>query len=130
MPTSDSDSERGGGNNRFDTVNLLVEIKLRLSDGAIWTSHRPATPGDAGRLEQWPSGGLVQTAHALLIEALRREAYTTAIAIMSKQQIDVEHQSLDAKSINDALRIQVTTFLEKFALGAIQDAISKIESQK
>jgi hypothetical protein len=115
MPNSD---------NRFDTANLLVEIKLRLSDGAIWTSHRPATAGDAGRLEQWPSGGLVQTAHALLIEALRREAYTMAIAIMSKQD-----GYLDEQTLKEALRMQVISFLEDFCTGAVQDAMSKINQK-
>jgi hypothetical protein len=112
MPNSD---------NRFDTVNLLVEVKLRLSDGAIWTSHRPATPGDAGRLEQWPSGGLVQTAHALLIEALRREAYTLAITTLS------QGQEVTQEELRSTLTVMLNRFVEQFGQGAVQDALSKIQ---
>lgn len=116
MPISD-----GGDANRFDTVNLLVEIKLRLSDGAIWTSHRPATPGDASRLEQWPSGGLVQTAHALLIEALRREAYTMAITKLSQG-----HEKITPEELQNALTVMVQRFVDQFSQGAVQDALGKI----
>jgi len=121
MPTSDS--EGGGSGNRFDTVNLLVEIKLRLSDGAIWTSHRPATPGDAGRLEQWPSGGLTQTAHALLIEALRREAYTLAITKLSQG-----HEEITPEELQNTLAVMIQRFVNQFGQGAVQDALSKIKT--
>lgn len=120
MPTSESERD---GANRFDTVNLLVEIKLRLSDGAIWTSHRPATPGDAGRLEQWPSGGLVQTAHALLIEALRREAYTMAITKLSQG-----HEEVSQEELRNALTVMIQRFVDQFSQGAVQDALSKIKT--
>ena len=106
---------------RFDTANLLVEIKMRLEDGAIWTSHRPATPGDAGRLENWPSRGLVQTAHALMIEALRREAYTMAITIMS------QGQKVTPDSLQESLTTMVQQFVQRFGPGAVQDALEKIK---
>jgi hypothetical protein len=107
---------------RFDTVHLTVEIKRRLSDGAIWTSHRPATPGDAGRLENWPSRGLVQTAQALLIEALRREAYTMAISMLS------QGHTVDHKGLQETLQAVMQKFVQDFGPGAAQDALDKIKT--
>lgn len=105
---------------RFDTVNLLLEIRQRLSDGALWTSHRPATQGDASRLELWPSRGLVQTAQALMIEALRREAYTMAITMISQKQ------EITPEGVLQALVLKNQRFVQDFGPGAVQDALSKI----
>lgn len=105
---------------RFDTVNLLLEIRQRLSDGALWTSHRPATPGDASRLELWPSRGLIQVAQALMIEALRREAYTMAITMASQKQ------EITPASLLNALTLKNQRFIHDFGPGAVQDALSKI----
>ena len=55
---------------RYETVRMILEIKRRMTDDALYTSHRPATDGDAKRLSTWPSGGIVQVAHGLLVEAL------------------------------------------------------------
>ena len=69
---------------QFDTVRFLLEVRRRLRDDALFTAHRPATPGDAQRAAEWPSGGLVQVAHAFIIEYLRREAYVMAITMISQ----------------------------------------------
>ena len=45
---------------RYETVRMILEIKRRMTDDALYTSHRPATDGDAKRLSTWPSGGIVQ----------------------------------------------------------------------
>lgn len=107
---------------RFDTVHLTVEIKRRLSDGAIWTAHRPATPGDATRLENWPSRGLAQAAQALMIEALRREAYTMALAMLS------QGHDVDSKSLQETLQAMILKFVQDFGPGAVQDALGKIKT--
>ena len=65
----------------FETIKFLLEVRKRASDDAVWSMHRPLTPGDQERMSSWPSGGLVHVAHAFLTEALRREAYTMAISI-------------------------------------------------
>jgi len=58
----------------YETVRIVVEVRRRVRDGAIFTLHRPMTPGDQRRMDKWEDKGLPQIARALMIEHLRREA--------------------------------------------------------
>ena len=58
----------------YETVRMVVEIRRRVSDGAIFTLHRPMTPGDQRRMNKWEDRGLPQVSRALVIECVRREA--------------------------------------------------------
>ena len=110
---------------RFETVNLIVEIKRRISDGSVWSSHRPQTKGDQKRLDGWESGGLIQIAHALFIEMLRREAYTMAISIMSTGKPIV-----NKKELEQSVRAHLSQMLDKFIKGAVEETLDRIEKQK
>ena len=74
-------------------VRILLVIQLD-DEGAVKSSHRTLMPEDKAQLEAWPSGGQAQLAHALFIEALRREAYTMMISQLSqgkpKDQLSIE----------------------------------------
>lgn len=108
----------------FDTIHFLLEIKKRIKDDAIWSSHRPLTPGDKNRMGKWPSGGLVHVAHALFTEMLRREAYTMAISILSSGKTLKE---LNEKELEHAVRVHISEMLNRFVKGACEDAISRIK---
>lgn len=109
---------------QFDTVRLMVEVRRRLKDQALFTSHRPITPGDGKRLSGWPSGGLVQVAHALFIEYLRREAYVMAITMLAKGK---KPEDLDPKDLEQRVRMQVVKMAEQFAKGAVEEALGRIK---
>tara|TARA_Y100000310_G_scaffold338820_1_gene429583 strand:- start:3388 stop:3777 length:390 start_codon:yes stop_codon:yes gene_type:complete len=111
-------------NDAFETVSLLVEVRRRLSDDAVYSSHRPSTPGDLKRLQEWPSGGLIQTSHALLIETLRREAYTTAITIMSQGSAP---QDLTVEKVDETIRGHLIAMIAKFSPGVSQDIVEQIQ---
>lgn len=110
---------------RFETVNLIIDIKRRTSDGSIWSSHRPQTKGDQKRLDEWESGGLIQIAHALFIEMLRREAYTMAISIMSTGK-----PTVDKKELEQSVRAHLSQMTDKFIKGAVEETLDRIEKQK
>jgi hypothetical protein len=105
---------------RFDSAHILVEVKMRLSDGALWTSHRAATPGDSARLDSWPSYGLNQVAHGLMIEACRREAYMIAALAESNGQ------PVTQESIREGLSLMLHRFSERFGEGIAQEALGKV----
>jgi len=109
---------------QFDTVRFLVEIRKRLSDDALFTAHRPATPGDQKRVAEWPSGGLIQVAHAFIIEYLRREAYVMAITMISKGK---KPEDITAKDLEERVRVQVAKMAEEFTAGAVEEAMSRIK---
>lgn len=109
---------------KFDTVRILLETRLRLSDGAIFSSHRPATPGDGERVQKWPSGGLVQIAHAMLVEYMRREAYVLAISMLAQGE---EKEDLTPQKVEEALRMQIAQMAEQFAGGAVEEALTRVK---
>jgi len=108
---------------QFDTVRFLLEVRRRLSDEALFTAHRPATPGDAKRAAEWPSGGLVQVAHAFLVEYLRREAYVMAVTMISQGK---EVKDITPQDLEDRIRAQVTNMMDQFVGGAVEEAMSRI----
>ena len=110
--------------NKFDTVRILLEARLRLADGAVFSSHRPATPGDKERVREWPSGGLVQIAHAMLVEYMRREAYVIAISLLAQGE---EVEDITPQKLEEALRVQIAQMAEQFCKGAVEEALARIK---
>lgn len=109
---------------QYDTVRFLLEVRRRLSDDALFTAHRPATPGDKRRAGEWPSGGLVQVAHAFLIEYLRREAYVMAITLLSQGK---KPEEITAGDLEERVRVHVAKMAEQFVGGAVEEAMGRIK---
>ena len=107
----------------FDTVKILIEVRRRLSDDALYSSHRPLTPGDQERMDGWPSGGLVHAAHALMIECLRREAYTMGISMLSQGKAVEEFTPED---IDASVRAHMLEMMDKFLDGACLEAHGRL----
>ena len=112
---------------QFDTVRFLLETRLRVSDGAIFSSHRPATPGDGERVQEWPSGGLVQIAHAMLVEYMRREAYVLAISMLAQGE---EREDITPQKLEETLRVQIAQMSEQFCKGAVEEALLRVQEVK
>ena len=104
---------------KVETAKLLVEMKLR-ADGALWTSHRPASPGDLERITGWPSGGLNQMAHALFVEFLRRETYTLVISKMANEE---PLEEISVEDMDALVRSRVIELTSIFLKGAIEQAL-------
>ena len=107
----------------FDTVKILVEVRRRLKDDAVYSSHRPLSPGDEERMGKWPSAGLVHVAHSLFIEMLRREAYTVGVSALSKGKSIGEFSSGD---LEDMVRAHMGEMIDQFAKGASEEAHAKL----
>ena len=106
----------------FQTARCFVEISLRPNDGAMKTSHGPLTPEDAKLMGDWPSGGLVQTANALLIEALRQETYAMALTLISLNRTD-----LTAEDLSERVQVQLSRMVGQVALGVAEETLTKIK---
>ena len=106
------------------TANLLVQIHSN-EQMEIRSEHRPLQEEDKTLLGSWPSGGLVQTAHALFIEALRKESYTMAISLLSQGTTE---EDLTATAIEERVRAHLLEMTDRFAPGAAQEALGRIRS--
>ena len=109
-------------------VQIVVEIQMS-PEGDIKSVHRPASLDDRRELETWPSGGLVHISHSLFIEALRRESYTMALAMLST---GIKPEDLTAEGIDERVRAHFIEMVSKYSeevsketLDMIQGAMSK-----
>jgi hypothetical protein len=63
----------------------ILEVRIfRDPDGQVWSIHRPLTDKDEEVLAGWPGHGARAIAHALLVEALRREVYLCLLTQLTK----------------------------------------------
>lgn len=104
------------------SARIVVEIQIN-EEGALKCAHRPLTPEDRAELESWPSGGLVHMAHALLVEALRRESYVMAISHLS---VGNSFEDLTAKEIEDLTRAHIAEMVDTFAPTIAQETMQRL----
>ena len=67
-----------GKNGEYETVVIEVRI-CRGPGGSLWSMHDVQSQEDAQIARKWPSGGVQQIAHALLLESIRREAFASSL---------------------------------------------------
>ena len=107
----------------FQTARCFVEISLRPKDGAMKSSHGPLTPEDAKRMEDWPSGGLVQTSNALLLEALRQESYVMSLIVNSQ---GTEPGDLTPEDLSERVRVQVLRMVDHVIEGVAGETLAMV----
>ena len=66
------------------TVYRLVVSICEDEHGRVWSEHDFASEEDAAICQATRNAGVEQTAHALLTEALRREAFVDALIILTR----------------------------------------------
>lgn len=106
------------------TVDLLVRVQLRQEDGAVKSSHRPLSVEDRDRMDSWPSGGQVQVAHGLFVEAIRREAYTMMLSQLSAGKPPAE---LTPEDLEAHIKAHLIHLLDNFAKSAAEEALSMLD---
>lgn len=108
------------------SAKLLVEIQLHES-GGMQSSHRPSTEADRAELNSWPSGGLIHISQAMLVEALRREAYTMAITQLS---LGKPLGSVNAKELADLTQAQVLKVMQDLIGPLAVETLDALRSAK
>ena len=106
-----------------EPVRILVEV-YQNTEGAVRSVHRPASQEDSLRMQDWPSGGLVQVGHAMFIEALRRESYTMAISQLSSGR---KPEDLTPEDLAEHVRTHWIQMLGQFAEAAAAEALEMVK---
>ncbi len=106
-----------------ETVYFALEIVRRLSDDSLNTMHRPLSIKDRVTLDAWPSGGLVQAAHAFTIEALRQEAYTMGVAMLA---VGKKPEEITVSQLQERLLGRMIECCERFSQSVCTEALEKI----
>lgn len=62
-----------------------LEVRICLdNNGQVWSFNHPLLPEDERQFTSWPGCGVRAITHALLVEALRREAYLCFLTGMTR----------------------------------------------
>lgn len=121
------------GQNQFTlTVNICLG-----PNGEVLSNHNFTSSDDSETAKQWSGGGLRQVAHALLTEAVRREAFTSLIVKMSADpeylQNYLKATPEERKALETEMSIKVqevlTRNLQKMTLPSTQEAFQMILTQ-
>ena len=113
-------------NEAYETVRLIVEMRQRVSDGAVFTLHRPMTPGDALRMSKWQSRGLKQVAYSLMVEFMRQEAKNTIQRVLAG---GADLKDLTPEVFEGILGKQVLRSTRSLLYGVVQDALDNIRQK-
>ena len=122
-----------GKHEDHEVLHLVLEI-CQDSHGRVFSHHRPEEPVDANMAFSWRSGGLEQTAFALLTESVRREA-VLEILLLASNKPDLYKRLLDAKGkdretliadLTKRLEFQLQGTISKLSEGAVEEALQAI----
>lgn len=103
------------------TAVLEVHIDVDGHD-RVRSAHDFRNPTDAAVAAAWPGGGVRHVAHALLTEAVRREAYASALAAMSCRPDLLAAYAQGGEKDRAVLEAE----LERTVAGVITDVVKRL----
>lgn len=104
-------------------VKFVLSLEFE-DDGSYTSSLKCMTSEDLEALRAIPSGGLTQVPHALFVETLRREAYTTVISLMSN---GASADSLTVTDVDREVRAYLLNMMDRFSKYACEDALHLVQ---
>ena len=113
-------------NESYETVKIIVEMRQRVSDGVVFTLHRPLSPGDALRMSKWQSRGLKQVAYSLMVEYMRQEAKNAIQRVVAG---GVDLKDLTPEVFERGLEKRVLRSTRTLIHGVVQDALDSIRQK-
>lgn len=117
----------------YTIVNLLVRLCCD-EFGRVWSWH-DVNPTDVEKLKQWPSGGVKQIAYGLLLEAVRRETFASALVLMSSDESFLQkYQTIDdknetVKQLTDAVMDVLTRNIQPLLVPAAKEILTMLTHQ-
>lgn len=105
--------------------------------GRVWSEHGFDTKADEQVAASLPHGGVQQVAHALLIEAVRREAFTCALVQASKDagflerwsRADDGQRAILEQEIQKAAEEVLMRTIPKMLPGAVREVLDMMAAQ-
>jgi len=105
----------------YSAFRLQVNV-CQDQHGNVWSDHDFATPADMSVAQSLRQGGAPQVAHALLTEAIRREAFMCALIAETKEKGFLARYK--ASSAEEKLRVEAE--LQGYATHVITQALGKM----
>ncbi|OHD24508.1 MAG: hypothetical protein A2Y38_07225 [Spirochaetes bacterium GWB1_59_5] len=118
------------------TAYTLVVHVCEDEHGRVWSDHEFFTEGDALVAAGTRNGGVEQVAHALLTEALRREAFVDLLvkvshdpALLGRLQQPAQREAM-ATEIEGVVARVITQVLPKALPGLVRGVLDMIVASK
>lgn len=107
------------------------------AQGRLWSEHAFDTAADEQVARGLPQGGVQQVAHALLTEAVRREAFTCALVEQSKDagfldrwvRADEDGRAILEQELRSAAEAVLVRTIPKMLPGAIREVLTMLTAQ-
>lgn len=115
-----------------------IEVRVCLDpQGNLWSVNQPATPKDDAVFKSWKGHGVRAITHAMLTEALRREAYMCVLAQLTKDPTFVQTYANGDSFIRNgleadmakAVREVLEVTLPKMIPAAVQEVLDMVAKQ-
>lgn len=115
-----------------------IEVRVCLDpQGNLWSFNQPATPKDDATFMTWKGHGVRAITHAMLTEALRREAYMCVLAQLTKDPAFVQSyangdppiRSAMEADMNKAVREVLEITLPKMIPDAVLEVMYMVAKQ-
>lgn len=125
-----------GKHSDYECFVMEVEV-CRDREGDVWSSHHLQDKLDEEVIKDMPTGGLIQSAHALLIEAMKKEALCAVLTKMSNdeayaakiQEKDPKAQEAQAEEVATAILKTFQEAIIKFGPPMAQATLEMIRSE-
>ena len=125
------------GEHPTGSVGQLAVKICKDSLGNTWSVHHPATPEDEAVFATWPGFGVRAIAHALLVEALRRESYMCFLTAMTKNpNLAVQYvagdevvKSVIEQALASACNESLMATIPQMAPDAVREILAMMVSQ-
>ena len=113
-------SIKGEANGRS---TIVMEVYVCNDEfGRVWSFHKPQDTEDEQRSLKWSGGGARQIAYAPLTEAVRREAFASAMVEMSKGPSYLT----DYVGADEEKRLEIEKNLGKVVAKVVADTAQKM----
>jgi len=125
-----------GKHPEYTALQLVLNI-CQDGDGNVWSDHDFPTPEDEALAVGLPQGGAPQLAHALLTEAVRREAFMCALIELTKSPDFLSQWARGSKAERAMIEGQIgnyashviTSTLGKMTMGLVAEVLAMMVNQ-
>ncbi len=124
------------GRQEYTLIGVNVQV-CEDADGTVWSLHQ-VDPEDEPVAKSMDSGGNRQVAHALLVEALRREVFVEVLIEMSSdkdwlsryQTVSKTDQDGMTKNLSNSALAVMVGVIPKLLPGVVQEVLDMVITQK
>jgi hypothetical protein len=128
MPQSPDKPWTPGKHPTYTAFRLQVNV-CQDGDGNVWSDHDFASLADEQVAQGLPQGSIPQVAHALLTEAVRREAFLCALLELGNSPDLLEDTEKAQPDIERYTTHVITKALEKMVPGAVAEVLAMMKAQ-